>query len=334
MKQFNDKQKYMIFKIACSLVLCAALMCDMLMVGKILSEEDPWTDQAGIFLGISIILLGAYELLFMGYREVMQKNKYHYAHIAYAVLCFVAGIVSCVNAKNYGLFGIAGIIYLCVPLMKRIISTIKKHTVRKIILNVLIGILIIILIVFTALTIGTQTKESFIIAGVMPSIIIALTCIIYVCSIVLSNFNNNVLKRIIRKTYAGEILFGLLILIIAFSTVIMMIEPAIPTFSDALWYCFMLVTTIGFGDMTAVTAVGRILSIFLGLYGIVVVAIVTSVIVNFYNEVKNVKDEDDADNASAEEPKADEEQPIADANESVEENKLDEQSDEEAKATD
>ena len=45
----------------------------------------------------------------------------------------------------------------------------------------------------------------------------------------------------------------------------------------------MLVTTIGFGDLTSVSMIGRILSIILGLYGLVVVALVTSVIVNFYN---------------------------------------------------
>ena len=52
-----------------------------------------------------------------------------------------------------------------------------------------------------------------------------------------------------------------------------------------MWYCFAVVTTIGFGDFAAVTPFGRILTVVLGMYGIVVVAIMTSVIVNFYNEV-------------------------------------------------
>ena len=43
-------------------------------------------------------------------------------------------------------------------------------------------------------------------------------------------------------------------------------------------------TTIGFGDLTAVTDFGRILSVILGAYGIVVVALITSIIVNFYGE--------------------------------------------------
>ena len=54
---------------------------------------------------------------------------------------------------------------------------------------------------------------------------------------------------------------------------------------DALWYCFAVVTTIGFGDFTAVTLTGRVLSVILGLFGIVLVAVITSIIVNFYNEI-------------------------------------------------
>ena len=60
------------------------------------------------------------------------------------------------------------------------------------------------------------------------------------------------------------------------------------TIFDALWYCFAVVTTTGFGDLAAVTLIGRILTVILGFYGIVVVALITSVIVNFYNEVKDI----------------------------------------------
>ena len=43
----------------------------------------------------------------------------------------------------------------------------------------------------------------------------------------------------------------------------------------------------GFGDLTAAGTVGRILSVILGVYGIIVVSLITSVIVNFYIEVRN-----------------------------------------------
>ncbi len=83
----------------------------------------------------------------------------------------------------------------------------------------------------------------------------------------------------------------MLLLIVAFSIVLRSTEASIETFADGLWYCFAIVTTIGFGDYTAVGFVGRILSVILGIYGIIVVALVTSVIVNFYNEVKDEPDD-------------------------------------------
>ena len=51
-----------------------------------------------------------------------------------------------------------------------------------------------------------------------------------------------------------------------------------------------MVTTIGFGDFAAVTPLGRILTVILGMYGIVVVAVITSIIVNFYNETAGKQD--------------------------------------------
>ena len=76
---------------------------------------------------------------------------------------------------------------------------------------------------------------------------------------------------------------------IAFSFILPVVEDSIPTFWDAMWYCFAVVTTIGFGDFAATTVVGRILTVILGVYGLIVVAILTSIIVNFYNESSNSK---------------------------------------------
>ena len=87
----------------------------------------------------------------------------------------------------------------------------------------------------------------------------------------------------------------MLLLITAFSIVLPNFELNINTFGDALWYCFAIVTTIGFGDITAVTIPGRIISVILGLYGLIVVALITSIIVNFYSETKNAGDESPAD---------------------------------------
>ena len=92
------------------------------------------------------------------------------------------------------------------------------------------------------------------------------------------------MTKIIRKTFAIETLYGLAILIISSSFIFYIFDSEIPTFADALWYSFAIVTTIGFGDMVATTTLTRIMSVILGAYGLVVVAVLTSIIVNFYNE--------------------------------------------------
>ena len=117
-------------------------------------------------------------------------------------------------------------------------------------------------------------------------LLIALRSVEQILRISFSQIRMDVLRRIIRKTYASEILLGLLLLMVAFSLLLSLLDPGISSFEDALWFCFATVTTIGYGDVASTTLLGRILSVILGVYGIIVVALITSIIVNFYNEMK------------------------------------------------
>ena len=136
--------------------------------------------------------------------------------------------------------------------------------------------------------------------------VILLRMILHIVFISISQMKLKVLLNIIQETYVLEILLGLLLMIISCSTVLMTFEDSMSDYGDALWYCFALVTTIGFGDITASTIIGRILSVFLGIYGIVVVAIITSVIVNFYGEMRRITGEQKDENAEKELPDAEE----------------------------
>lgn len=95
----------------------------------------------------------------------------------------------------------------------------------------------------------------------------------------------DVVIKIIRKSLVKEIVLGLLILVILCSVYFTLVEPNLTSYVDALWYSFAVITTIGFGDIYVTTTLGRILSVILGISGIVVVALFTSFIVNFYNEM-------------------------------------------------
>ena len=79
-------------------------------------------------------------------------------------------------------------------------------------------------------------------------------------------------------------------MVVASALIFVYFEENVVTFADGLWYSFAVVTTIGFGDYYAVTPIGRIVTVVLGIYGIIVVAVITSIIVNFYNESTGKKD--------------------------------------------
>ena len=96
----------------------------------------------------------------------------------------------------------------------------------------------------------------------------------------------------IREELALKIIMGLLVLVTLCSIYFTLVEPGMTSFADSLWYSFSVITTIGFGDVTVTTTFGRILSVILGIYGIVVVGLVTSIIVTLYNDKTKKKDED------------------------------------------
>lgn len=69
-------------------------------------------------------------------------------------------------------------------------------------------------------------------------------------------------------------------------------EPDIDSYGDALWYCFVSCTSIGFGDLTAVTALGRILTVYLTIYEIILVGLLSGVIVSHYLEVVRKREQE------------------------------------------
>lgn len=101
-----------------------------------------------------------------------------------------------------------------------------------------------------------------------------------------------VLKKILIRTHADKILVGFLIFLLADALVILLCEPGIDRYVDALWYCYSVVSTAGFGDIVVVTLAGKIASVLLTIYAILVIAIVTGVVVNYYTQVIQLQQEE------------------------------------------
>ena len=218
--------------------------------------------------------------------EVIRHAIYAIAFLVCAVLVFlspqnspevVLNAEDCMRDFN---FRAATFLFVGVLIFSRILSMLRDRTRNSVIFNIIaiLGILACMI-------------DADIISLIL---MIVLYTVGHISTIAFARIDMGTLKKIIRKTYAAEILFGIVLLIVAFSVLLTHLEEGIGSFGNALWYCFAIVTTIGFGDYSATTTVGRILSVILGLYGIIVVALITSIIVNFYGEMKSDDDDEES----------------------------------------
>ena len=198
-------------------------------------------------------------------------------------------VMSLLAKDNPFIFLVIGGLYCAAIIASRAFEIVKKPEPRSIVINVLI---IVFLVLFAIGIFQTSPANELDIQGVitLECVFIAIVSFIEALQIVFAQLKIKILFRIVLNTFSLEILFGLLTTILCFSMIIYSVEPNIPTFVDALWYSFAVVTTIGFGDFVAVTPMGRILTVILGIYGLITVAVVTSIIVNFYNETIGKKD--------------------------------------------
>jgi voltage-gated potassium channel len=61
-------------------------------------------------------------------------------------------------------------------------------------------------------------------------------------------------------------------------------NKAVGSFGDALWWAFVTVTTVGYGDVSPVTFEGRIIAVILMLTGIGVIGIFTASVASYFFE--------------------------------------------------
>ena len=203
------------------------------------------------------------------------------------VINITIGVLALFAKDNPYLFAIVGGLYCLSIVVSRVFKIIQNHTVRNIIFNAILIALFALLGV--ALFIPYQWPSAADPVLIFCSIV-AVTSFVEVFSNATSHFKLKVLFKIVMKTYALEVLLGMATMMVAASLLLSFYEPKMTTFGDAMWYCFAVVTTIGFGDFAATTIVGRVVTVILGMYGIVMVAVITSIIVNFYNETAGKKD--------------------------------------------
>lgn len=94
------------------------------------------------------------------------------------------------------------------------------------------------------------------------------------------------LKIIIKRSGVGKLLAGFAAAYFIGALVLLIVEPAITKYGDALWFLWAVSLTVGLGDVTATTFAGRMVTVFFSLYAIVTAAIMTAVVVDYFNEMR------------------------------------------------
>ena len=97
-------------------------------------------------------------------------------------------------------------------------------------------------------------------------------------------------SRFLRPVYGllktnglDKLLVVAAILLIVIPVPIILVEPDINTFSDALWWAIVTTTTVGYGDISPTTPLGRMLAVILMLVGIGIIGTLTSSITSYFS---------------------------------------------------
>ena len=279
-----DKPFFKLLLTVVSTILAVAVVTFSILI--IVNVNDGNFDAApGLLLTVFLLLGLMHVVMYLRVRTKVYLIKCVVLLLVNAAL----GIIVLFAKDNPILFSITAGLYCLTIVLSRIFSVINNHSLRNIVLNVLI-ILVAIGMAIGLMSTPSKTMEDVQTVILVECVFIAIVSFIEAMTIALAQLKVRILIKIIMSTFSLEVLFGLLVMIVAFSFVFIAVEPNITNFPDSLWYSFAVVTTIGFGDIVAVTPIGRILTVLLGLYGLVVVAVITSIIVNFYNETMGKSD--------------------------------------------
>jgi voltage-gated potassium channel len=89
-----------------------------------------------------------------------------------------------------------------------------------------------------------------------------------------------ILSGLNLRRAVGLIVATATVLAFTAAVIVRIVDPAIGTFGDALWWAVATVTTVGYGDVVPESTTGRIVGAALMLTGIGLIPLITSVVVS------------------------------------------------------
>jgi voltage-gated potassium channel len=98
---------------------------------------------------------------------------------------------------------------------------------------------------------------------------------------VLSKFGIAI-KTIFRSRGLQFIVYATCFLIVFFGFLFYVSEPQVNSFSDGIWWALVTITTVGYGDITPLTSLGRVVASTLMIIGIGFIATITAAVSSYF----------------------------------------------------
>ena len=279
-KQEKNKTKDNIYYVL-NLVLAIVTMVLAGLLAGFVSENPMDGKKVAFALGITILSQVSFQVLLFLVKDT-KKDRLRASLVG--IIYIAAMIVGFLSTNSYVLLYVSTFFVVGAMILNQILLIDFKSDKKASLTNVLVAIMLTLLLIALIVTMKEEDAHNAPLVVVFLFLFLAFKKLIFP-SLKLDRIK--LLLKILIETHTIDVIICLISFMIVFSFVLPKYEASnnIKTFWDAMWYCFTVVTTIGFGDFYAQSLVGRTLTVVLGIYGIVVVAIITSVVVNFYNEV-------------------------------------------------
>jgi voltage-gated potassium channel len=87
---------------------------------------------------------------------------------------------------------------------------------------------------------------------------------------------SNSARKILSHNNLGTTLMVSFLVVVFAGTIMATVDPGIETPLDGIWWAWVTVTTVGYGDIVPVTTIGRIFAGFLILLGIALFSMLTA----------------------------------------------------------
>ncbi len=90
------------------------------------------------------------------------------------------------------------------------------------------------------------------------------------------------LRHVLARNNLGRTLIASLVIIVISGTIISLIDPNVKNTSDGIWWAWVTVTTVGYGDIVPTSNAGRLFGAFLILMGLALITMLTASFAAFF----------------------------------------------------